>query len=433
MPVIVGQMAGYGMNVVDTVMAGQLLGAAPLAAIAVGTMIWSAFVLMVLGILLAVQAAVSQIEGSGRLAEAGPVVRQGAWLCVVLTVLMWWGSRHSAPLLDLLDADAAIRPLILNYLDALSWGAAGACFGFLLRYFCEGSGYTRMTLWIGILGIALNIPLNYVLMLGKFGFPALGVVGCGVATAVVLTAQVVFMTVFIARARRFQPYELFSRFEWPSWPPIREILWVGLPIGISISFEGSLFIGASLLMVKLGTIAMAAHQVALNFSSLAFMIPLGLTGAITIRVGNAIGRGDPALARYMGLSGIALGLGFQLVSATIMLLFPVFIVSLYTDDTAVIELAASLLLFAAIFQISDGIQICAAGGLRGLKDTRVPMVYTLIAYWLVGMSTGYYLTFNLEFGPKGMWIGMIAGLTTAAVLLTGRFLRSSRRRIRRAA
>ena len=430
LPVIIGQMAGYGMNVVDTVMAGQLLGAAPLAAIAVGSMIWAAFLLLFLGILLAVQASVSQIEGSGRLVEAGSVVRQAAWLCIVLTILMWIGVRHSHPLLELLGAEAAVEPLILAYLDALSWGAAGACFGLLLRFFCEGTGYTRMTLWIGILGVMLNIPLNYALMLGKFGMPELGVVGCGYATAAVLSAQVVFMTVFVARARRFVPYAVFQRFEWPSWPAIRDILWVGLPIGVSVSFEGSLFIGASLLMVKLGTVAMAAHQIALNVGSLLFMIPLGLAGAITIRVGNALGRGEPAMARYMGISGLVIGLGFQLVSATIMFLFPVAIVSLYTDAAEVVELAASLLFLAAIFQLSDGLQICANGGLRGLKDTRMPMLYTMIAYWPVGIGTGYWLTFEAEWGPAGMWVGMIAGLTTAAVLLTIRFIRSSSRLVR---
>jgi MATE family multidrug resistance protein len=167
----------------------------------------------------------------------------------------------------------------------------------------------------------------------------------------------------------------------------------------------------------------------MNFSALAFMIPVGLSSAISIRVGNAIGRNEPGAARYAGLIGIVIVLGFQTISASAMLIFPEIIVSIYTDDTMVAPLAASLLFYAAIFQYSDGIQICAAGALRGYKDTRVPMIYTIISFWIVGMTLGYYLTFSVEMGPAGMWIGMIAGLSVAAVLMLGRFQRSSMRLI----
>lgn len=428
-PVIIGQLAGFGMNFVDTVMAGHLLDATALAAIAVGSQIWSAFLLLILGILLAVIPMVSQLDGAGRRHRAGAVLAQAAWLAGLLSLLMVLSVRNMEPLLNLLDAEAEVKPLAMGYLDALSWGAPGLCLGFALRFFFEGTGYTRMTMYIGLMGVGLNIPLNYLLMLGKFGLPELGVVGCGYATALVLCLQVVFMTLFVWRSRRYRPYQALRRWVWPRWRPIRELLVVGLPIGISIFFEGSLFIGAGLLIVQLGTTALAAHQIALNFASLTFMIPLGMASAITVRVGNAIGRGDPLMARYLGIAGILLALGFQSISSLIMLLMPHQVVGLYTHDVPVTELAVGLLFYAAIFQISDGIQVCAAGGLRGLKDTRVPMVLTVIAYWLVGMTTGYLLTFQMEMGPAGMWIGMIAGLTVAALLLTRRFLASSARHI----
>jgi MATE family multidrug resistance protein len=202
-----------------------------------------------------------------------------------------------------------------------------------------------------------------------------------------------------------------------------------LPIAISIFVEGSLFVGAALLIGRLGPVPAASHLIAINFSALAFMIPVGLSSAISIRVGNAIGRNEPDAARYAGWIGILIVLGFQTVSASMLLLFPELIVSIYTDDAVVAPLAVSLLFYAAIFQYSDGIQICAAGALRGYKDTRVPMIYTIISFWIVGMTIGYYLTFNAAMGPAGMWIGMIAGLSVAAVLMLARFQRSSRRLI----
>jgi len=200
-----------------------------------------------------------------------------------------------------------------------------------------------------------------------------------------------------------------------------------LPIGTGIFVEGSLFIGAALLIARLGALPASAHLIAINFSALMFMVPLGLASAVTTRVGNALGRGEPEAARYAGLIGVVMVLFTQTISATAMLLIPEFIVRIYTNDAAITAIAVSLLFYSAIFQYADGIQICAAGALRGLKDTLVPMYINIISFFLVGLSVGYYLTFNREMGPAGMWIGMIAGLSVGAVLLMGRFLFKSKR------
>jgi MATE family multidrug resistance protein len=279
----------------------------------------------------------------------------------------------------------------------------------------------------GTLGALLNIPLNYVLMFGKLGAPAMGTVGCGYATSIVIWLQLIMLVIYISTHRHYPPFDLMSRFDAPSWREIRELLRIGLPIGISIFVEGSLFVGAALLIGRLGPVPAASHLIAINFSALLFMIPVGLASAISIRVGNAIGRGEPDAARYAGIIGVLIVLGFQSVGAFVMLVFPALIVSIYTNDAIVAPLAASLLFYAAIFQYSDGIQICAAGALRGLKDTMVPMFYTMISFWLIGLTVGYYLTFGRGLGPAGMWIGMIAGLSVAAVLMVARFLQHSRR------
>ena len=221
-----------------------------------------------------------------------------------------------------------------------------------------------------------------------------------------------------------------SRLDLPDWRMIGSLLKVGLPIAVSIFVEGSLFVGAALLIGRLGPVPAAAHLIAINISALMFMIPVGLSSAVSIRVGNAIGRNEPDAARYAGQIGILIVLGFQTVSATTMFLLPGLIVGIYTNDLVVAPLAVSLLLYAAIFQYPDGLQIVAAGILRGYKDTRVPMIYMIISFWIVGMTIGYNLTFSREMGPAGMWVGMIAGLTVAAGLMLRRVSHTSKRLVR---
>ncbi len=304
------------------------------------------------------------------------------------------------------------------------------CMVFLLRYFSEGTGHTKPTMYIGLLGVVLNVPLNWILMFGKLGMPALGARGCGYATAIVIWLQVLLLLGYIRTHRHFGEFALFARWDWPQRKRILELLRVGLPIAVTIFVEGSLFLAAAILIGRLGPVPTAGHLVAINFSALLFMIPLGLASALTTRVGNAIGRGDPHAARYAGLIGLLIVLCTQSFSATVMILFPEWVVSIYTSDPAIASVAVTLLFYAAIFQFPDGIQICSAGALRGLKDTMVPMVYNIISYWLIGMLLGYHLTFTRALGPSGMWMGMIAGLSAGAVLMSLRFVRRSARLVR---
>jgi MATE family multidrug resistance protein len=429
-PVIIGQLAVFSMSFVDTVMSGRLPNKEiALAGLGIGGAVWSALLMFTLGILLAVQPSVAQLDGAGRQAEAGAYTRQAFWVAAALAIPYWAFCFYAEPFLTWFRIDPVIVPVAAGYLRALSWGAPGICLTFLLRYFSEGTGYTRPTMIYGVFGALLNIPLNYVLMFGKFGFPALGTVGCGVASAIVIWTSVLMLLVYILKHKHFKPFALFSSFDAPDWKQIYEHLRVSFPIAVSIFVEGSLFVGAALLIGRLGPVPAASHLIAINFSALVFMIPVGLSSAISIRVGNAIGRSDPESARYAGLIGMVIVLGFQTISASVMFLVPELIVSIYTDEAVVASLAASLLFYAAIFQYPDGIQICAAGALRGYKDTLVPMIYTIISFWLIGMTLGYFLTFNADMGPAGMWIGMIAGLSAAAVLMLARFHRSSKRLI----
>lgn len=427
-PLIIGQMTSYGMTLVDTIMAGRI-GTVDLGAIAIGSSVWMAGFLFVLGVLMAVSATVSQLDGGGRRHQAGEFTRQALWLSLALSLALYLVARGSGWVMDLIDVEAEVASLSIDYLRAISWGAPALCAMMVLRFFSEGAGYTRPTMYIGLIGIACNIPLNYVLMFGKLGMPAMGAVGAGWATTIVFWVQLLALAGWIAWRPRYAPFALFERFSWPNWREIGALLKLGLPIGIMVFLEGGMFVGAALLIGTLGAVPIAAHQVAMNYSGLMFMVPLGLAGAITVRVGNAIGRNDPDGARRAGWVGMLLAVGFGTCSAGLMLLFPEQIVALYTSEPEVATLAASLLFFAAVFQLTDCLQVSAAGALRGMKDTRIPMLYSILAYWVIGLTVGWWLTFRFGWGPAGMWVGIIVGLSVAAVLLGVRFFNLTRARV----
>ena len=430
-PVMIGLVASFGMNFVDTVMAGRLeQNDVALAALATGGAVWSAMMMFCIGTLMALQPVVAQLDGAGRRTEGGAALRQALWLAIALSVPYFLVMSKGGMVLSALDVDASIVPVADGYMKAIAWGAPGMCMVFLLRFFSEGTGHTKPTMYIGLLGILLNIPLNWILMFGKLGMPAMGATGCGYATSIVIWLQVSLLLVYIRYHRHFRGFDAFARWDWPDAGQIRELLRIGLPIAVTIFVEGSLFVGAAILIGRLGPVPTAGHLVAINFSALLFMIPLGLGSAVTTRVGNAVGRGDPVAARYAGLIGLFIVLCTQTVNASIMVLFPAWVVSIYTNDPAIAAVAVTLLVYAAIFQFPDGIQICSAGALRGLKDTLVPAIFNIISYWVIGMTLGYYLTFNRGLGPSGMWMGMIAGLTAGALLMSMRFLYSSGRLVK---
>lgn len=431
LPVVVGQVAVFSMSFVDTVMSGRLPDSQlALAGLGIGGAMWSAFMVFTIGLLMAVQPSVAQLDGAGLHPEAAAVTRQAYWIAGIAAIPFWAACFFSTPILELARVDPQIIPVAADYLRAVSWGAPALCFVFLLRFFSEGSGHTKPTMFYGALGALLNIPLNYVLMFGKFGLPALGTTGCGYATAIVIWLQLFMLVAYIQTHRHFRTFELFSHIAMPNREVLLDLLKLGIPIAITITLESGLFFIAAMLIGQLGPLPAAAHLIAINFSALLFMVPLGMGSAATIRVGNAIGRGDLPGARYAGLISFLIVVVGQCCNMFLMIVFPEYIVGLYTDDVAVATLAVSLLFYAAIFQLPDGLQICAAGALRGLKDTRVPMLYNLLAYWAIGLTLGYYLTFNQGMGPAGMWIGMIAGLSVGGFLMVTRFFRLTTRMLR---
>lgn len=426
-PLVIHNLANMGMQFTDTVMAGQL-SAVALAAVAVGGAIYTPLFLLIVGLLLSISPTTAQLFGAGRYSEIGHYTRQGFWLALMAAVIGLLIMRNAAPLLRVIGISSDVLPVAADYLRAIAWGLPATAFYHVLRFTSEGISHTRPLLGIALLGLALNVPLNYILMYGKFGLPALGAVGAGFSSAIVMWVMFFALLIYVRRRALYSRLHIFARFEWPRRRELTELAALGAPIGIAIFMEVALFATTTLLMAKLGVIPIAAHQVAVNFSGMMFMVPMGLAMASTIRVGQAIGRGQPERARFAGFTAVGVCGCFMVISALFMLTFRYAIADLYSDDAAVIQLAASLFIMAALFQLPDGLQVAGAGALRGLKDTRVPMLMTILAYWIIGFPLAWIFGIVLDYGPRAIWLGLIGGLTAAAILLNWRFYRSSRKK-----
>ncbi|PJK08048.1 MATE family efflux transporter [Lysobacteraceae bacterium NML120232] len=425
-PLVAGHMATGMVGLVDSLIAGRH-GTATLAAVSVGSAMFWLPMLIPLGTLMALPPKVSAFDGAGQRERIAPVFRQTLWLALLLGGLMWllvtWLPLVMAPF----GITESIRPGATAFLHGIRWGVPALTLYLAMRYLCDGLHFSLPTMLFGIGGLLVLAPLGYAMAFGRWGFAEMGAGGLGLASAMMFWLQMLCFALYLAFAKRFAALGLFARFEWPNWALQRDLWKTGLPIGVTVAMEGSLFIVTALLIGRLGEVPAAAHQIAINISSLCFMVPFGIAEATTVRVGNALGRQSRPDIYRAALAGLVLVLATQLCSGLVMVLGNEAITALYTQDAAVAALAASLLLYAAVFQFPDGIQVLSNGALRGLQDTRVPMFLAAFAYWGIGMSLGATLGLGFDWGPPGMWVGLIAGLTAAAALLAWRFVHSARR------
>ncbi|MEL7451464.1 MAG: MATE family efflux transporter, partial [Pseudomonadota bacterium] len=317
-----------------------------------------------------------------------------------------------------------------GYLYAISWGMPGIFAYLSLRFTSEGIGHTRPIMFIALIGLATNIAGNYVLMYGKLGFPAMGAVGCGYASAINMYVMLAAMAFYVRSTPGvYGRYALFERFTWPQWPVCRELLWLGLPIGIGIVAEVALFSGSSLLMGTLGVDAAAAHQISINYAATMFMVPMGISSAMVIHIGQALGRQEFSAARTAGIAGTVMCGAFMAVSALAMLVFKEQIIAIYTSEPSVRVIAISLIALAAVFQVADGVQVGAIGALRGYKDTKIPMLLNFVSFWAIGLVWAWQSGIVRGNGPTGIWMAMVVALFAAAVFNVARFQWVSRRRL----
>lgn len=431
-PLILTNLAQTLMTATDVVMMGWL-GPDALAAGALGSNLYFATMIFGLGLTTATAPMIARELGrkGHSVRDVRRTVRQGMWTAVVVTVPIWIALWQSEAILLLLGQEPALAKAASDYVRALQWSLLPFFFFLVLRSFISALERPLWALAAGVIGVIVNAALAWVLIFGHLGLPKLGLVGAGYATTIADIVMFAMMAAVVVMNRKFRRYHLFGRFWRADWPRFRELWHLGLPIGATLVFEVAVFNGATFLMGLIGAAALAAHSIAMQLASLSFMVPLGLAQAATVRVGRAFGAHDKEGIRRAGWTAYVMGVGFMALTALAMVLAPRLLVGVFLDldtpaNAPVIELAVSFLMVAALFQVADGGQAVAAGMLRGLHDTRVPMIYAGVGYWCIGLLLGVVLAFWLGLAGFGLWIGLATGLTVVALLLLGRWLRRER-------
>lgn len=428
-PVVAAQLGQMSMGFIDTVMVGRL-GKEALAGVALGNTLFFFLLILCTGMVQAVSPMVSQAVGAGKPDTIERSTRQGLWLGVLLSlpvlILLW----NIESILHLLGQSEVAVDGSSSYIRAIMWAFLPACWFTALRSFVEGLARPLPVTLITISGALLNAGANYILMFGAGPIPALGLVGTGLASTIVFWTMFGLLSVLVVTRKPFREYTVFGNVRTPDFETLRELFDIGWPMGISRGIEAGLFMITALMVGSIGATSLAAHQVAIQCAAFMFMVPMGVGIAGQVRVGHAAGRGDRAGTRRAGYASISIATAFMTLSMFVFLLVPEWIVSLYLDtakpdNEAVVALAVQLIGVAAIFQVVDGLQIAAAEALRGLKDTRGPMVIGFFSYWGVGLSLGYLFGIHLGYGAPGLWWGLVAGLAAASVWLTFRFHRQT--------
>ncbi|EAR55743.1 multidrug efflux protein NorA [Photobacterium sp. SKA34] len=419
-PVLIASVAQTSMGVVDTVMAGSV-SATDMAAVAVAASIWLPSILFGVGLLMAIVPIVAQLSGSGKKSKVPFEVQHGFYLSILISIPTMLILFKAGILIHYMNVEPVLAEKTVGYLYAVLFAVPAFLLFQTLKSFSEGLSFTIPGMVIGFLGLLANIPLNWIFVYGKFGAPELGGIGCGVATAIVYWFMFFALLIFVLINKRLRSIGLFTRYYRPQLNALSRLFKLGFPVAASLFFEVSLFAVIALLISPLGPNKVASHQVAMNFSSLVYMLPMSIAAAVSIRVGHKMGEKDIDGARIASHCGLIVGTSLAICTAIMTVIFREDIAELYTNNPQVIVLAGQLLLLAAIYQCSDAVQVVAAGALRGYKDMRAIFVCTFIAYWLIGLPSGYVLGLTNwvvpAMGPQGFWIGFILGLSAAAIML----------------
>ena len=426
-PILIGQLASVGMAVVDVVMAGHA-SAQDLAGVSLGVSIWNMVIITLMGIMMSISPIVAHHVGAREFGQVPHVVRQALWKALGVGIIACGVANLATLIFDTLTLEPEVREMAKNFVHITSLALpAFACYRVLYGY-SASLNQTKPLMVIALGALLLNVAVNWVLVFGHLGLPRLGGLGCAWSTLLCVWFNLLALLVWMRRAEAYRSTWPFEHFEAPHWPQIRSLLKLGLPIGVTYFAETSAFGLIALLVARFGSVQIAAHQIALNFSSLVFMLPLSLGIAILTRVGQSLGAGDPVAARFRAWVGVATALACALVSAIGMALFRQHIAAAYTPDLAVASMAAQLLFWAALFQLSDATQVATACAIRGYKVTRAPMLIHLTAFWVFSLPLGYALGLApaslpwphaaQAMGAEGFWIALVVGLTIAATGLT---------------
>jgi MATE family multidrug resistance protein len=424
-PLVIAQLAQNALLTTDVIMMGWL-GPEYLAAGALAISYLNTFLIGGIGLVGAVAPLVAQALGAREIKGVRRTVRQGLWVGIALALLLIPVTLAGGPILTLLGQDAAVVARAQTFFNVGCLIYLPALALIVLRSFLSALGEARIILYITIAGIVVNATSNWLLMFGHFGFPRLELTGAAISTTLVNTAMFGLMALYLTTHWRYRRYHVFARFLKPDWSRFFSILRIGGPVGLMLLAEVGIFTAAAILMGLLGTNELAAHAIALQLAAIAFMVPLGFSQAVAVRVGRAYGRGDTDGIRKAGWVALALGVGFMTVTALLFMVMPGPLVGLFLDranpeSAQTLTLAASFLVVAGLFQIFDGAQVVGGAALRGLSDTTVPMVIAIVGYWAIGFPVAYLLGFVAGLRGPGIWLGLAVGLAIVAVVLCIRF------------
>ena len=419
-PVVIGQLGIVMMGVVDSLMVGQL-GAAPLAAASLGN--GMAFIVMIIGIgiSMAVTPLVAIAVGAGKYEDCGIYFRQSLLVNSVISIITAVIIYFAADLIQYFDQPKEVQNQAISYVRIIGLSSIPLLLFQSYKQFIEGLSVMRPAMIISLIANIVNVFVNWLLIFGNLGLPKLELDGAGWATFASRLFMAIVLILFVMSNKYFKQYDVTFHFKSINRAVIKKILALGLPSGLQYFFEIGAFSFAVVMVGWLGTKQLAAHQIAINLASISFMAALGISAAGSIRVGNAVGQKNIQETRIAGFTASLMGASIMFISGIIFVVFRNFLPTLYISDEVVISYASSLLVIAALFQLSDGVQAVGIGILRGLTDVKIPTAITFISYWIVGLPIGYLLGFNFEHGVQGVWIGLLLGLTTSAILLTLRF------------
>lgn len=435
-PLIGAQLAQLGIHTTDVIIVGQL-GAAPLAALVLAGQFFFTIFIFGQGFSIAVVPMVAQAFGRGDAISVRRSMRMGMWVSIAYAILTLPAFYHAETILLALGQKPDVAKLAADYLAITQYGLLPALLFAVLRALVSATGKAGIILWVTLFTLVLNAVLAYGLVLGHLGLPELGMRGAAIVAVIANLVSFLLMVAYIQWEPSTRRYELFVRFWRPDWRALWDVVHLGLPISVTVLAEVSLFAAASLLMGRIGTIELAAHGIALQLASIAFMIPLGLSQAATVRIGVAHGRGQYGDLVRAAIAVLSIAAAFSLTGGILFALAPHFFAGFFLNEStpeagAVLAAAGPLVVIAGIFQLVDGLQAIASGLLRGLKDARVPMLLALASYWPIGFFLAWLLAFPVGMGSVGIWLGFLVGLGSAAVLLSLRFLTKVRHEIRMA-
>lgn len=427
LPLVGSHVAQFALHVTDTIMLGWY-GVTDLAAGALGATLFFVVFTLGMGYGQAVMPMVATFAAAGEGTEVRRVTRMGMWLSIGFSALALPLFLMSGPILGAMGQDPEVARIGGEYLAIIGFGMAPALVVMVVKSYLAALGRTQVVLWATVLGVFVNIGANWVLIFGNLGFPELGARGAAIASVLVQIVTLVAMLGYAVLLPSLRQYQLLVRFWRPDWTALRRVNALGLPIGFAMLAETGLFAASAVMMGWLGALPLAAHSIALEITAMFFMVHLGLSNAATVLVGRARGRGDGPGLRAAAKAAVLLSLGF---AAATMLVYwiaaePMVGLFLKPDEPQrdlIVPLGVTLLMVAALFQFADAGQVMAMGLLRGVQDTRQPMVIAAVSYWLVGLPAGYGLGFVIGWEGVGIWLGLVAGLTAAALALHARFWR----------